>query len=214
LDAEIKLQAQLCTPSFAGGITLSTSMTILQPRSHLASITSGIFFALVFVRAIPFDMAGSSLAALPYVTITWVFIFYCEFVRDSRSVQIDLQSNNIIVQFRSFRFAVKTHTYPLSQFESVVSYVTPARFPRNFVELVTHAGGESLFLVRFQPSSAAKSFWSTPREGEAPKAEALRKTLAEALKLQDKGFLGVRWPGAYVSPAPNPSIGAKSRAIL
>lgn len=181
-------------------------MTISQPRSHRAGIAFGLFFVIVFARAFLFKTASPhELVALPYMASAWVLILYAEVVRDSRSVQIDLQSSNIVEQFRSWRYALKIRTYSLDQFGSVVSYVTPSRSPINLVELVTRTGGESLCLVWYRPSSSAKSFWSIPRDCEAPKAEALRKTLAQGFQLQDRGFLGVRWPGAYVSPAPNPA---------
>lgn len=177
------------------------SMKISQPRSFIASIVLGFFFAVAFVGAITFNIAGSrELIPLKVSGVAWVILIYCEFIRDSRSIRFDLNSKCVIEQFRSWRGLVKTNIYPLEQFGSVVSYVTPFRHSRNLVELVTRAGGESLCLVAFQPASAATSFWSIPKECESPKAEALRKTVSGVLKLQDKGFLGVRWPGAYVSP--------------
>lgn len=174
-------------------------MKIAQPRSHLASGAIACVVLVLLVKILPIETADPmQLGFLGFMAALFLLVLYAEFIRDSRRVSIDSASNRVMVQFRSWRFALVMLTYPLDRFGSVVSYVTPFRFSANLVELVTHSGGEALRLASFHPASRASSFFSVPRDVEAPQAQELRQSLAKAFGLHDKGFLGVRTPGAYV----------------
>ena len=186
----------------------SQSLIVRRRPSHVAGLVIGIVVASIVLGAIPFDMASSrQMAAVPWVVVGWLLILYAEFVRDSRLVEFDLPNNRLVVQERSWRWQLRAFEYTLSQFRSVVSYTMPGRPPRNLVELVTHSGGESFHVTSFDAATEGKSFLSLPYYIETPEAENLRKSIAVLCSLEDRGYLGNRWSGAYVAPnAPNPSI--------
>lgn len=183
-------------------------LIVRRKPSHLAGIVLGIVAAIMLFGAFPLDMAPSrQLAALPWILVTWLFVVYVELVRDSRVVEIDPDGKRVVERARSWRWRLRTFEYPLSQFRSVVSYTAPGRPSRNFVELVTHAGGESFHVVAFDPAFSSESLLLPLRYVESPEAEHLRKTIAALCSLEDRGYLGRRWPGAYVKSRATSPLG-------
>lgn len=132
----------------------------------------------------------ATLAAVAY----WV-----KLVQQHRWCEITPHANQVTVHSVSPFFSARKQQYPLSQFGSVRSYITPGRFPRNRVELVTKAGGEALLVAWFTPSNGARSFWSMPTEAENPKAASARDAIANQCALVNSGFLGTKLVGAQIT---------------
>ncbi len=184
------------------------SLIVRRRPSHFAGLVFGLVAASIALGAVPFDMATNRQMLFLYCFVVgWLLILYAEFVRDSRLVEFDLPNNRLVVRGRSWRWQLLTSEYSLNQFRSVVSYTAPGRPSLNLVELVTHSGGESFNVTSFDPAIEGKSFFSLPHYIESPEAESLRKSIAALCSVEDRGYLGNRMPGAYVSPkTPNPSI--------
>lgn len=75
-------------------------------------------------------------------------------------------------------------------FGSDQSYILQARSPINRVEPVTKNGGEAWLVAVLNPSNAASSFISLPKEGENKNAEHLRQEIAFRIGVAGRGFLG------------------------
>jgi hypothetical protein len=174
---------------------------INQPRSFTISILAGVFFALSSINLFPLGSVAASTAALVGTFgAFWVILTYLEFIKYSRYVEIDLVKNRLSVTQRSLLFMKRTSTYNLNQFGSVISYIDFGKVPKNHIELITKAGGESVLIAYFPPSSRNSSFWSFLKEHESESGESLRKELAALLSLQDAGFKGYRMVGAQLKP--------------
>jgi hypothetical protein len=126
-------------------------------------------------------------------------VYWVKLVQRHRWCEIAPHANQVTVHSVSPFFSARKQHYPLSQFGSVRSYITPGRFARNRVELVSKAGGEALLVAWFAPSNGARSFWSTPTEAESPKAASVREAIANQCALVDNGFLGTKLVGAQIT---------------
>lgn len=190
-----------CERQFSVPVPQRQSLIVRRRPSHLVGLVIGVVAASIFLGAVPFDMASSrQMLALPLVVLAWFLVLYAEFVRDSRLVEFDLANNRLVVRKRSWRWQLLTSDYTLSQFRSVVSYTVPGRPQRNLVELVTQSGGESFHVSSFDPETEGKSFFSLPHATESPEAKKLRESIAALCSLEDRGYFGSRWTGAYVAP--------------
>jgi hypothetical protein len=161
-----------------------------------------ILAVLAFV-AVPELALGSQskelLVASAVLATLAAIAYWVKLVQQQRWCEITPHANQVTVHSVSPFFSARKQQYPLSQFGSVRSYITPGRFPRNRVELVTKAGGEALLVAWFTPSNGARSFWSIPTEAENPKAASARNAIANQCALVNSGFLGTRLVGAQLT---------------
>ena len=176
-----------------------STILVKQPRQFEAIAIAAIAIpVLLFVASSPsradwVAFAPACFAALFVVARSWI-----EVVRGKRYVSIGLATGDVDLHTVSALFRSRTRSWPTSSFGSIISYVTPSRFPVNRLELVTHAGGQSLLLASFKPESSSGAEWFAPRDGESAAARSLRSSLAQQLGVQDAGFVGFRVTGAQL----------------
>lgn len=134
-------------------------------------------------------------AFLSMLMITLICAF-AEFSDRATYLEIQARAGKIILTRPHFLLFKRKHLFRTEEFSSVRSYIVTGAGPTiNLVELVTNLGGEALPVAKFPCQ------WSTPSKfDESPGAENLRRTIAQELNIEDAGFLGARWQGAYLSP--------------
>lgn len=151
---------------------------------------------LVFNVAIQ-NLNNSHLMICALLALMGCLFLWAAMIARRREVRLDPCAGLVSISTVSLFFKPRLRSYPLDQFRSVRSCLTPGSRTINYVELVTKLGGEALEVAYFEPSSSASSFWSLlPPLGENKAAGALRQTIASHFQLVDDGFLGGRWEGA------------------
>lgn len=170
-----------------------------QTQSSVVFAVFGIFLLISLLSVIPLASSTPKDFVLPAVFAGIIILAAWSLsVQRQRSVEIDTAKGLIVVKGVTVLFRPKCTTYKLSQFGSIVSYITRSRFPKNRVELVETTGGTALLLATFTPDSSAKSFFSIPVEIEAQEAGHLRASIAQACHVKDRGFIGSRFIGHQV----------------
>lgn len=177
-------------------------MTSVRVNNEVSYMSVYVIFAVLVVGVGP-ELALGNLGkevlviALAATSLALIGI-WIKLIQTRRQCEVDVLGNRVTIHSVS-PFFLETHRHhQLDQFGSVRSYITPGRFPRNRVELVTKGGGEALLVAWFQPSNGARSFWSIPTEAESPKAALIRRNLASQCGLADEGFQGTKMVGAQI----------------
>jgi hypothetical protein len=177
-------------------------MTSIRASSEISYISVYTILVVLVIATGPELALGSlsnELLATSAVLIAVAVLFYwVKHIQRRRLCEITVLANQVTIHSVSPLFTRRQKHYPLEQFGTVQSYISPGRFSRNRVELVTKTGGEALLVAWFVPSNEARSFWSMPSEAESPKAALIRKTIADQCGLIDLGFQGTKMVGPEV----------------
>lgn len=169
----------------------------------LTSRTNTVGLGLVvLVLVVPFSFIhGFGIFGSLGAFLVWTVVALAEMSGNKRYVEIDAPNNSIVVHDRTWAYRKRERKYSLQQFRFVISYITPGKNPVNRVELLTQAGGEALWLASYpvRASERQRAQWSLrPKWQESTDSSLLREQLTKDLHLEDKGFVGSRWPGAHV----------------
>ncbi|MDT7514525.1 hypothetical protein [Rhodoferax mekongensis] len=132
----------------------------------------------------------------------WLLLSYWEWVRTQGYLDLDPKTKQLII--KKINFFGKSHytRYRVQDFRAVSSFITWPENRINYVELITHTGGEGLIVAEFEPARIDKSFWGAPSYGESIQAQDLRQLLSTDFELEDRGFEGSRFPRKEYSPQP------------
>ena len=101
------------------------------------------------------------------------------------AVSIDVPQAELTVRSPTFLFRRQKSRYPLASFQSVYSYNTMERNPRNRLVLYTREKQE-LLLVNLSPWRPSKGLFSL--SGESSEAKQHREMIADLAGLKDAGF--------------------------
>ena len=172
-----------------------TRIAITQPRDYSVVIILALFVPLWFLTVLPLSGIQLSQLAFPLLVLLYIAIrVWVEVVRGRRVVVIDDESGRVEVHTVSPLLRQKLSSVSLCEFGSVRSYLTPGKFTKNRLELVTNSGGESLLLGYFPPASDRRK-WLIPSEVESQEVSRLRNQISQESGLKDGGFLGFRMVG-------------------
>jgi len=175
------------------------SLTFSQPRSWLSPAVLFLFLPAFVLGASPLDIAsGRQLIGLGLYVLLLCTVIWFKAVAGTRQVRVLPEEGVVRITWRNALFHVKRAEFALKQFQSVVSYVAPGRFPTTRVELIDTSGTHALLIATFPADSVASRFWSLPRDGEGDSPRNLRISVSRASGLKDGGFLGKRLPGAQL----------------
>ncbi|RYF01899.1 MAG: hypothetical protein EOO32_02060 [Comamonadaceae bacterium] len=155
----------------------------------------GIAFVFALLEN-PEILAPFAAIGLPFAAIeTWR-----QFLKSQRAVVIDKVTDLVKVHTVSIWGRRRSASYPLSRFRFVASYITPGKNPVNYLELLSHSGGEALPLREFAPVFGKTPFLSLSGNlQENAEAAVLRQRVASYAGLEDRGFIGIRMTGALLS---------------
>lgn len=184
-------------------------MVIRQPMEVFRSVIAGILMLISAIGLFPIGMASREGVVLFFLMAGVLCLTVCMELRTrGASVEINGETRLVIFRRAGALLRKKVFAYALDDFSSVRSYATPGKGARNLIELITLSGGEALLISSHEPQWSSKGFFSVPVMMESADAMALRKAIAAECGLKDEGYLGVRWPGVYVSRKRRISIGA------
>lgn len=176
------------------------NLTVRQRTSYLSVYILSGAFLISLLGALPIEDAVPMKWLIPSIFVSLILLsLWVKSVQSQRQVEFLPSEQRVVVHTVSPLFRPRKSLYDLNQFGSVISYVAPARFSVNRVELVTSTGGEALLIAWFDPANGARSFLALPTEAESPEAARLRGEIARQTGLLDGGYLGARLPGAQIS---------------
>lgn len=177
--------------------TTGIALIIRYANSLFKTAASLPFTLFSVINLFPLGTATAEgwFAFLTMLMITLVCAF-TEFRDRATYLEIQSRAGKLILTRPYFLLFKRKYLFKIEEFSSVRSYiVTGPGKTRNLVELVTSHGGEALPVAEFPCQ------WSTPSKfDESAAAKNLRRAIAQELKIEDAGFLGARWQGAYLSP--------------
>ena len=151
------------------------------------------FFLLIpFVIGIGFvylsnELSSSNAIVLATVIMLVLAIGWLCYLSTLRTVNINVEKNEITLQRTTFFYQKKTKVLNLNDYDAVLSHISAAEEEMNCVELVNESNGESLLLAKFNPSNNGSFFSFMPHENS--KAKLLRRSVSKLTGLKDRGFL-------------------------
>ena len=144
---------------------------------------------LLALSGAPWESASSlSTAVFMSVLVISALWAWIEFIASRRTVLINVPQAEVTVRSRTFLFRRQMSRYPLASFQSVYSYNTMGRNPRNRLVLYTREKQE-LLLVYLAPGRPSKGFFSL--SGESSEAKQQRENIANFAGLKDAGFFRI-----------------------
>jgi hypothetical protein len=178
---------------------LQVPVIVSQRRSWLPLMVLLAFLPVFLLGASPLNVATDrQLVGLGLYLVFFGIAVWVPCVAGTRRVSVLPGQGLVEVCWRNAWFRPRRAEFALTSFAAVVSFLAPGRFPRTRVELLDTAGTRSLLVADFPAASFATRFMSLPRDGEAESARTLRLSIATATGLEDRGFLGKRWPGSQL----------------
>lgn len=184
-------------------------MLIRQSSFMYRGPIAAIFMMISVIGLFPIGTASrGSIFLFVFMSGFTCLVVFMELRARGASVEINAETRLIIFRRPGAILGRKAFAYALDDFSSVRSYIsTRGEECSNLVELVTLSGGEALLLASYEPRWSSKG--AIPVVGESADATALRKAIAAESGLEDEGYLGVRWPGVYISRKRRVSIGTE-----
>lgn len=162
---------------------------IRQPGRYVAAIVM-LVFALVTALVVTLshgthDGADWKLPA-GFSALTLLCAWF-GFVLGKREVRIDGDAGVVTLSRSSMLLTRKTQTWPLSQFDTVRSYLRSTKTSTfSILELASTTSSETIELAF--PAGRGQPSWFIPYPGEADEVRALRSAIASRFGLRDGGF--------------------------
>ncbi len=192
-----------CHSGAALGRMTSVPVTIDSPR-RVRPLTLFALFAplsvLGFALALVADSALKTLLFFVFVFGLFLSAAFLELQARKRTVLLDSQRRTVEVTDRLFLIFDRKRNYQADQFTSVISYLTPDRYPLNRLELLLSNGRDGLVLLSTPPVWHRAGFLHAPHKIEHPAVHQARDVVSLTLSLQNLGFAGYRKTGPQVRP--------------